>query len=870
MFPKSSSSWTRWATAAVHPSKLPPKFTAGPSTGFHARRVTISAAPPRLSLTGIPLPDLAFGISPVDFDAITSVTTPLKAAALPDLLQRIGIVSGPPDSTQLGEVPAASPLKPDPKTTPWLRGEFVNAATADLGNLREGHARILMSLVEAEARHAPHGTTPFDIEKATVEQLNEFLTKTVRAPAQRLLMIKRLLIELAQYEATGDPSVANLVYELNFCHQVADVAATAAAYFGKGPDGFLTFFRGTPREDIDAALKGLRDAFKAELAASQELLHKHLEQIKKAPNHAPFLKASGLDVAVFDNITRGLLERGLIFEAIYSNPADLQWGVNWFGHLGKRLKDCTGDQGVACTLYFKDTYLPGPISHVAMAAFNIHGEVLISHQETIPYGKPGMVEGITLATAGVPTDSFNTTDLHNVIQGRDAKTLCKPEDCPIFHSYKNSGPPLAQFTMLNSFSKAKSFVERATAQSRTALGKKWLYGVDPSQPLGELVGAVRAGKIPVNDALLERFRQDLRFGKHAALPPPGAVDDFVPGMYVNNCGFLTVLTLLAGECVSMSTARFHSDMDLREVAQILFASGLAPNTDPEMIRWMIDAGVHVNPKTGVPERHPGAFLILGSRYGWGNATPGTMGTYPAHVERNPAHDKAQEFKDREDAKTKALERVASNRKTFLSLIKPGAPIEPAEPWVARVLTAEDWPPVEAFISALSDDDCDMRWGHKSVAYALQVEKEHFPGSPGHKPTEMHMGLFDPTGKTLAVYGSVSFMTSYRAEPALVVHPKYRHKGCAKQAMRWVMAFLRNRGFSQLWTYYYRKNESTHQLLSSLGLRELAGDSEKPGEQHVYDPTSVTEIFTLPAPDVASVSYEEKHRKLSAAWPAPKH
>lgn len=866
MFPKSSSSWTRWATAAVHPGKLPPKFTAGPSTGFHARRITISVTPPRQSLTGIPLPDLAFGISPVDFGAITSVTTPLKAAALPDLLQRIGIVSAPHDSTQLAEVPVANRLKPDPKTTPWLRGELVNAATADLGNLREGHARILMGLVEAEARYAPHGSPPFDIEKATVDQLNDFLTKAVRAPAQRLLMLKRLLIELALYEATGDPSVANLAYELGFCHQVADVAATAAAYFSKGPDGFLTFLRGTPREDIDPVLNGIRDALKAELAASRALLQTRLEQVRKAPNYAAFLKASGLDAAVFDNITRGLLERGLIFETIYNNPADLRWGVDWFGHLGKRLKNCTGDQGVACTMYFKDTYLPGPITHVAMAAFNILGEVLIAHQETIPYGKPGMVEGITLATAGAPSDSLDTTDLHNAIQGRDAKNRCKPEDCPIFHSYKVSGPPLAQFTVLKSFSRARDFVERAAAQSRTALGRKWLYGVDPSQPLGELVGAVRAGKIPVDEALLDRFRQDLRFGKHAALPPPGAVDDFVPGMYVNNCGFLTVLTLRAGECVDMPAVRFHSDMDLRELARILFASGLAPNTDPEMIRWMVDAGVHINPKTGMPERHPGAFLILGGRYGWGNAAPGTPGTYAAHVERNPAHDKAQELKDREDAKAKALERVATNRKTFLALVKPGAPATPAEPWIARVLSAEDWPKVEAFIRQLDKDDIHSRWFTVSADDAVGRERDAFPGAPRYKPGSVVMGLFDPTGKTLVAYGSISLLSGQRAEPAVAVHPNFRKKGCGKQAMRWMVAYLRNRGFTELWSYYRSENRAASGLLHSMGLGELPPDPQEHGVPRDWSTT--TWIHQLPAPDADSAAYEEKHRKLSAAWSSP--
>lgn len=869
MFRKTSPSWTRWATAAVHPSKVPPKFTAGPSTGFHARHISITAAPPRLSLTGIPLPDLAFGISPVDFEAISSVTSPLKAAALPDLLQRIGIVSGPSDSSMIGEVPVASPLKPDPKTTPWLRGELVNVATAHLGNLREGHARILMGLVEAEARYAPHGAPPFDIETATVEQLDKFLTQAVRAPAQRLLMIKRLLLELAKYEATGDPGVANLAYELNFCHRVEDVAAAAAAHFGKGPDGFLTFLRGVPPEDFDPALKGLRDAFKAELAASDALLHTHLEQIRKAPNHATFLQASGLEPAVFDNITRGLIERGLIFETIYSNPADQRWGKTWFEHLGKRLKDCTGDQGVACTMYFKDTYLPGPISHVAMAAFNVQGEVLISHQETIPYGKPGMLEGITLATAGVPADSFNTTELHNAIQGRDAKNLCKPEDCPIFHSYKVSGPPLAQFTLINSFSRARSFVERAAAQSRTALGKKWLYGVDPSQPLGELVGAVRTGKIPVNEALLQKFRQDLRFGKHAALPPPGAVDDFVPGMYVNNCGFLTVLTLLAGECVAMPDVRFHSDMDLREVASILFASGLAPNTDPDMIRWMVDAGVHINPKTGRPERHPGAFLILGSRYGWGNAAPGTKGTYPAHVERNPAPDKAQELKDREDARAKALERVASNRKTFLALLKPGAPATPAEPWVARVLGAEDWPTVEAFIRQLDKDDIYRRWFVVTVDQAVSKEQEGFPGTARHSPNQVVMGLFDPTGKTLVAYGSIGFLSGQRAEPALAVHPNFRIKGCGKQAMHWMVAYLRNRGFTELWSFYRSENKAAGGLLHSLGLGELPPDPQDHGVPHDWSTT--TWIQKLPAPDAASVAYEEKHHQLSAAWsPLPKH
>ena len=877
MFPKSSAAWTRWNTSALHPSKLPPpkwpKFTAHAGGGFQVRRVTMLAGRPTAGQPVPIQPVLAFGVTPADTKAISQVSSLAKAAALPDVLQRLGIVPLAAPKPALEDLPVTSHIHPDPKTTPWLHGALIDPAKATIGALREGHARILLTLVEAEAKYAPPSKEPFNIDTAQLNDLHDYLTKTIATPAQPLRMMKKFLAELARYEATGDPGVDNLSLELSFCRDAASLVAVAAAYFTAGPDGFLSF-RSTPPEETDATLKGLRDALKAELAEAAKKESVHLEAIRKSANHADFLKASGLDPAVFDKLTRGLLARGLIFDAIYNNKDDHRWGMDWFAHLGKRLKDCHGDEGVACTLYFKDTYIPGPITHVAMAAFSAQGDVLISHQETIPYGKPGMVEGITLATAGLPTDSFDTTDLFTVIQNRDAKNPIKREELPIFHSYIASGPPLAQFTTLRSFSKARDFVERAAAQSRSALGIRWLYGVDPSQPLGELVGAVRKGKIPVDEALLERFRQDFRFGRHGALPPPGAVNDFVPGMYVNNCGYFTVLTLKAGNSPALDGWTYHDDMDLTDMAAVLVDRGLSPNTDPAIVHWMREAGVRFNAKTGRAERHPGSFLILGSRYGWGNAAPGTPHTYAAHVERNPPKDPKEDSAARAKAIELGQKQAEAGRTSFAAV----ADLNPPK-WVVRVLTAEDWPLVETLIKSLSRDDIDLRWMVGQTEVALQREKEAFPGGPGHRSNKVHFGVFDQTGTVLASYGSVAFVSAQRGEIGLVTGPAHRRKGSAKQAMQWCTDYLRNRGVTELYSFFALGNQAVRGLLTALGLEEVkesGGSAQAFGFEEFEDfrfgfgedAHKTSSVHRLPPPSAKSMAREEQHRRLSSAWKPP--
>ena len=864
MFPKSSATWARWNPAAVHPSKLPtpkspPKFTAHPGGGFRVRHITMLADRSNAGQPSTDKPDLAFGVSPAEIKAIAQISSLTKAAALPDVLQRLGIVPLAAPKPALEDLHLVSHVQPDPKTTPWLHGTLIEPAKATLGTLREGHARILLTLVEAEARYAPPSQVPFNIDTADLNGLHNHLTQAIANPAQPLRMMKKFLTELARYEATGDPGVENLSLELSFCRDAASLVAVAAAYFTAGPDGFLSF-RSTPPEETDATLKGLRDALKAELAEATKKETAHLDALRKSPNYADFLKASGLDATVFERIARGLLARGLIFEAIFHSKDDHRWGVDWFGHLGERLKTCHGDEGVACTLYFKDTYIPGPITHVAMAAFSAQGDVLISHQETIPYGKPGMVEGITLATAGLPADSFDTTDLFTVIQNRDAKNPIKREELPIFHSYIASGPPLAQFTTLRSFSKARDFVERAAAQSRSALGIKWLYGVDPSQPLGELVGAVRKGKIPVDEALLERFRQDFRFGRHGALPPPGAVNDFVPGMYVNNCGYFTVLTLKAGNSPALDGWTYHDDMDLTDMAAVLIDRGLSPNTDPAIVHWMREAGVRFNAKTGRAERHPGSFLILGSRYGWGNAAPGTPHTYAAHVERNPPKDPKEDAAARAKAIELGQKQAEAGRASFAAVADLNLP-----KWVVRVLTAEDWPMVEALINSMSDDDVYYRWFTFKPA-AIAKEQAGFPGGPKHPSGAVHFGVFDPTGTSLIAYGDVAMISAQRATAGLITSPHHRQQGCGKFAMGWVVDHLRNRGVTELETFFSATNRNVYKLLSSLKLAELPPDPTPDGFRKDY--TTCTVINRLDPPDSKSMAREEQHRRISSGWKPP--
>ncbi|MEJ7686624.1 MAG: hypothetical protein WKG52_06285 [Variovorax sp.] len=529
-----------------------------------------------------------------------------------------------------------------------------------LGDLAPEHMEILLGILERLSGTYSLGgkAKPVQPQNMSYAELLTFLSTHV-APSGALNccdVIADILERLADYEGKGKAELASFKYRLQFCTRPQEQLELAKEFFRPDYDGRLSFGRleRSARQDLaDAADFGIDQDRKEKEEQSV------LAALKKALNYDAFRKAAGLDVAVFDRMALDLVRLGLIFQKIFETKADERWGTDFFGQVGKRLKDCQEDQGVAAVCYYKNTY-PGDITHLSAIAFSPSGEVSISHHEsiTVKGGTGKMVDGLAPFTVGIPSGSYDTKRLHDRISGRDWKSA----ELPIAASYAHSGPPMVQFTVLRSFTGMRQFNQEMADAGASSVGIRWLYGVDPNHSLAELAAGVKAGKVVLRPADLEILKRG-RFQHEPMLSPPGARNEYVPGLYTNNCARLTLLALLAGGSVDLRGIQYSEEMDLAEVAEILFNAGLMPNTDPALFDRMRAAGSAYDKQSNRVETHTGSFLALG-RFGWSNAKPETKGAQPPHVARNPLHDQKADDAARKAAEIKLGELVQKNKASF--------------------------------------------------------------------------------------------------------------------------------------------------------------------------------------------------------------
>jgi GNAT superfamily N-acetyltransferase len=753
------------------------------------------------------------------------------------------------------------------KAQPWyveynaMKGKDIKSS--DLGNLRPAHLAILANIAEDQLRrnYSLGGTAKPPPENLwTADEFIRFFKENVfpQGAENCIDFIARCLVALARYEAPDSPALNTFMYQLGFARQPEDLVELAIAYFKPGADGFLSFVPPPPKKEEPAAPahepsqeeEAYAEMFESAEARIAKESKDKLDAFRKSANYAPFAKAFAGKPEVFDAIAVALHNDNSIFDKIFSSPDDLAWGTAFFKGLGERLAVCEAHQGVAAVLYHKDTYYPGPITHVSAIGFSPAGKVSISHHETIPIGdKPAMVDGLAIGTLGIPSCSYNTIDQHNRLQNRTGDKVLKWAELPIVKSYTTSGPPTVMFTLLDSFSGFEDFNHMVAAQGQKALGAQWLYGVDPNQTLATLSAAVKTGKVHLTPLQVALLRADRSLAAHPKLPPPGAKGDFSWGVYTNNCARLTLLALLAGRALVLRGVRYTEDMDLADVADILLRAGLMPNTDPLVVNRMRTVGYFYNAEKKRIERHPASFLVLGQLNGWSNAAPDTPGVYPPDVPRPPAKDLAAEGKARADGLARLDKVFQKNWQTFIGAL-PKKPAPAPTPWVVRELTAKDTALIDAHVAGLSDDDRLLRFG---VAGAEDARKRVTQfGQP--------YGVFDAKGEHMVALGVAGFPVAAGDQPAVEVGvsvlPAYRKKGVSRVAMQWALCMARNRGVRLLRAAYRTRNEGSRRLLDSLGKPVQIGQ----------DDDLVKIEMALPEVDGESQIFEAHHRELSAAWP----
>lgn len=734
-----------------------------------------------------------------------------------------------------------------------------NLVSNDIGRLRPTHLPVLFKVCreQLQLNYSLGGE-----EKAlpatvwTLEEFTEyFKTNVVPHGAPNCCdFVAACLAALARCEAPDTPGLNTFLYQLGMARRPQDVAELAAAWFKPDKEGFVSFAApGDPPEpELSDEELIWADSLKSMRAREAEQAKSRLESFRKSSNFEAFAQAFGGNREVFESIAAALHQDNSIFDAIFSTGADLAWGCSFFKGLGERLAGCDQGQGVAAVMYHQDTY-PGRISHVSAMGFSPLGQVSISHHESIPIAdKPAMVDGLAIGTLGIPACSYNTVSLHNQAQNRALGQGLQQHELPIYRSYIASGPPMATFTPLGSFEGFAAFNVQLAAQGQGSLGRQWLYGVDPNQKLSELAAGIRAGKVQLTAVQLEMLRSDRALAQHPKLPPPGAQGEFVPGLYTNNCGRMTLLALLAGRAPALQGVNYSDTMDLVDVACILLQAGLMPNTDPLVLDRMRRSGYVFNKDKHAVERHPASFLALGQLSGWSNAAPGTPGTYPPDVDRQPPKDPAALAKARQDGDARLVQTIQKNEQTFIDQYGLKPETTPELPWVVRELSLDkDKALIEAHLAGLSDDDRIQRFGVANLAVATNLVLS--------SRLSVHFGVFDPKGKACVALGMCNHPVWAKLpsiQVGLSVLPASRKKGVSRAAMQWALARGRNRGVVRLEAQYFSNNTTVRKLLASLG---------KPIDLNENEAIQQSTLW-LRAPDDASRRLEAAHLRISSAWP----
>lgn len=486
--------------------------------------------------------------------------------------------------------PALDPLTPYPD--PPRQSVF-------LGVLSPRQARVLAQMV----RRAPAtfsaagrlaGTVPRD--QWTTDDIAAHLTRGVVPDWGHNCVdfMREVVMALAALDCTDTRALQAFRRAIDQAHRPEELASVIEAHFRANAFMILSF--------VPPALPPLAPVV-----------------LRTTPHFDAFREASGLSPEVFDRLAAHLEQRGLIFEAIFTNPADKAWGLAFFGGLGERLKHRGAQEAVGAVCYHRDMY-EGNITHVSLIAVNPAGDVCIAHHESVPLvadRKP--VNNLMPGTLGLPSNAYDTGPLfeHWVAKG----VARRHAELPAMRSYRRTGPPLVMFDTLRDFAALETRVETMYTRSFQADAVQWTYAADPDQRLSETTAGVRAGLVDVNrlvsglqagpDGLPDPAQVQqvlgLRFRDEPAVPAPG---EAVPGSYVNNCSWYTLQALRAGGSVALGDRATDSTDSLADVFRTMRDIGLQPDTDPDLGDRMDRIGAR--PVSGEMARHTASFLMGGS------------------------------------------------------------------------------------------------------------------------------------------------------------------------------------------------------------------------------------------------------------------
>ncbi|HEX8884307.1 MAG TPA: hypothetical protein VF797_07450, partial [Noviherbaspirillum sp.] len=458
-----------------------------------------------------------------------------------------------PSRNAYGETHANAQRPAAPAFGPRAGSSFdpVPAQSHDLGELTPILLAAVMRAIARQSENHSTGGSGMIVDKPlwTRDEVLRFLADgTVpRGAPDSVDSMKPLLDDIATLLGRGHPHLSPFRAALQHANDAQAVFDLVQCAFWPDHQGTISFRYQPPPALVPVPGAGLADT----------------------RFYQAFRTASGLDDKVFSRLASELEINGLIFRDIFDSPADRSWGLSFFGQLGQRLRECAPGEGVAAVMWHQDTY--AGITHISVLAASPQGEITINHQESIVIGKDKPVDGLMPAALGVPSNTYDTTRLHEAMLKGTGMGM--PEVLPMRASYERTGPPSAIFTRLRAFAALQAFNDRLAAEGLGPKGRQWLYAADPCLHTGEVKASLARG-MAVREAHIDALLKG-RFIQEPSILPPGIDATEAYGHYVNNCLELTVRALMAGDSVDLpASTTFDTTRRISEAGRVLFAAGL--------------------------------------------------------------------------------------------------------------------------------------------------------------------------------------------------------------------------------------------------------------------------------------------------------
>ncbi|MES3000282.1 MAG: hypothetical protein V4787_06280 [Pseudomonadota bacterium] len=493
----------------------------------------------------------------------------------------------------------------------------------DLGEMKSAQARVLAEHIEnAPEQHSAHGKSPGPLDKVnwTKGEIRDFLLhgKVPMSAPDSVDFLGNIALGWARLECADEGVIAQFQKELSQATTPQDLAPILAKRFRPDAAGFMTF--------DPPAVRNWRADRPTEPARMQNTAL--FETCRNA-----FRANTPERTKVFLQICADMENKGGFLLKAMNEPKNEYWFVAAFAKAGEQLHKLGPNEALGLVCYHRDMY-EGNIVHVSLMSIKGNGSTLFCNHESVPLvarHKKAVVENLMPKTLGLPTNTWDTTELFEHWEKAGIATWYKDKLLPPERSYNDTGMPIVMFTRLGDFDTLQKWVDEGHERSLELASRQWNYCADPNTGVDNLIRGVRAGALDVDavlapiggpdDAIPSQKDVEAIFGPRFLQEPSIVSPGFTDGIaYTNNCSWHTLQALRFGKATHLGSRAPDSRQALSDVFRMMRDSGLQPWTDPALGDRMDEAGFVF--KAGNVERSTASFLIGGGINGLTSAVGG--------------------------------------------------------------------------------------------------------------------------------------------------------------------------------------------------------------------------------------------------------